>query len=176
MRMPRRLKTRGGSFGYSLIDVRSLDSDTLLGSPHFGDNVIAVLTRLRDEREAIRRIIERLAGLPRGVCATAIQQLLTLAGLRGLSGVVEQETQKMPVLIDIMENEVLGPVYREGLQDGLQEGMQSGERLVLRRVLEARFGGLPAWAEECLVAKSTAELEELSTRVIKAASLEDLLK
>jgi hypothetical protein len=95
MRMPKRLKTPGGTFGYSLIDVRTLDSDGLLESPHFGDNVIAVLTRLRDEREAIRRMIEKSTALPRSECAMAMHALPTLAGLRGLEAVVCQLRHKV---------------------------------------------------------------------------------
>ncbi|HJZ99359.1 MAG TPA: DUF4351 domain-containing protein [Candidatus Solibacter sp.] len=180
MRMPKRLKTPGGSFGYSLIDVRTLDSDGLLESPHFGDNVIAVLTRLPDEREAIRRMIEKSTALPRSECAMAMHALLTLAGLRGLEAVVEEEIQKMPVLIDIMKNEVLGPVYRkgrdEGREEGRQKGRQDGEIAILRRLIAARFGRLPAWAGKRLAAKSTVELEELSVRVLSASSIRELLK
>jgi hypothetical protein len=35
---------------------------------------------------------------------------------------------------------------------------------------------MPSWAEERLASRSTAELEELSLRVLDAESIEDLLK
>jgi len=47
---------------------------------------------------------------------------------------------------------------------------------VLRRLIAKRFGALPSWAEERLNGRSTAELEELSVRVLDAHTLEDLLK
>ena len=47
---------------------------------------------------------------------------------------------------------------------------------VLRRLIEKRFGAIPCWAEERLVGRSAAELEDLSIRLLDAASIEDLLK
>ena len=86
----------------------------------------------------------------------------------------------MPIFIDILENKVLGPPYKRGLEEGKQEGLQQGElegeRKVLRRQIERRFGPIPAWAEQHLATRSAAELEELSVRVLDAQSIEDLLK
>ena len=83
-----------------------------------------------------------------------------------------------------LENKVLGPEYKRGLQEGELIGEQRGERkgklegelTVLRRLIEKRFGPIPAWAEERLAARSAPELEELSLRVLDAQSIEDLLK
>jgi hypothetical protein len=69
----------------------------------------------------------------------------------------------MPVFIDILENQVLGREFKRG------------ELTVLRRQIEKRFGALPGWAEERLTSRSPAELEELSVRILDAASMEDLL-
>jgi hypothetical protein len=71
-----------------------------------------------------------------------------------------------------MENKVLGPAYKRGLE----EGEVKGELTILRRLVEKRFGPLPAWAEERLTAKSTTELEDLSLRVLDATTLDELLK
>ena len=82
----------------------------------------------------------------------------------------------MPIFIDILENKVLGREYKRGLQEGLREGRQEGELKVLRRQIEKRFGVMPSWAAQRLAARSVTELEELSERVLDAASLDDLLK
>ena len=58
--------------------------------------------------------------------------MLILAGLRRFAKAVEQEARKMPIHIDILENEVLGPVFKKGLQEG--------ELTILRRQIEKRFG------------------------------------
>jgi flagellar biosynthesis/type III secretory pathway protein FliH len=108
--------------------------------------------------------------------------------LRRLAKTVEREARRMPIHIDILENEVLGPVFlkglqeglqegrQEGLQKGLQEGLQTGERTVLRRLIEKRFGALPSWAGEKLEVLSTSELEDLSERVLDARNVDELLK
>jgi hypothetical protein len=130
--------------------------------------VIAILARLRDHKDAVRRIVEKIAGLAAPERETALGQLLVLAGLRHLEESVEQEARKMPILNDILDNKVLGREFKRGLQEG--------ELTVLRRQIEKRFGALPGWAEERLTDRTTAELEELSIRVLDAQSLEELLK
>ena len=117
-----------------------------------------------------------MSELPEDARATYLAALLTLAGLRNLEELVEEEARKVPVFIDIMQNKVLGREYKRGLQEGEEKGRQEGERTLLRRIIEKRFGPLPGWAEERLTAKTTAELEELSLRVLDAASLDELLK
>jgi DNA-binding transcriptional ArsR family regulator len=69
-------------FRYRVFDIRELDGERLLESEDVGDNVIAILARLRDHKDAVRRIVERIAGLVPAERATALGQLLILAGLR----------------------------------------------------------------------------------------------
>jgi len=136
-----------------------------------GDNVIAVLARLRDQREAVQRIVGKIVGLGAAEREAALKALLILSGLRHLGTVVEQEAKKMPILNDILEHEVLGREFKKGLLEGRQEGMLS----VLRRQIEGRFGKIPRWAEERLAKQSPEEPEQLGVRVLKAQSLEELL-
>jgi hypothetical protein len=171
LRMATKLRGGGLSFHYRAVDIRRLDGDRLLESEEVGDNVIAILAHLRDHKEAVRKIVARLAGLAPSERATALEQLFILAGLRRLEETVEQEARKMPVYIDILENKVLGREFKKGLQEGRQEG----ELAILRRLIERRFGSLPSWAEQRLAGASTEQLEELATRVLDAASLEQLL-
>ena len=188
LRMENALRGPNVSFWYRLIDIRTLDGDRLLESDAVGDNVIAILARLRDHEGAVRKIVERIAGLAAAERETALAQLVILAGLRHLSRTVEQERRKMPIDIDIREHEVLGPMFKEaeqkgrqeglqkGLQKGLLEGLQVGELTVLRRQTEKRFGALPSWAAEKLATLSASELEDLSERVLDAKSLDELLR
>jgi hypothetical protein len=93
---------------------------------------------------------------------------------------VKREIEAMPIHIDLRENEVLGPPYIRGLEEGEQKGRSEGRKEaalnILRRQIDKRFGALPAWVEERLAAKSPSELEELSVRVLDAATFDDLLK
>jgi len=98
----------------------------------------------------------------------------------------------MPIYIDILENEVLGPAYKRGFDEGRQQGLLEGRQeglleirqeglrkaalAILRRLIQTRFGALPTWAGEQLTARSTPELQELCLRMLDAQSLEDLLK
>jgi predicted transposase YdaD len=175
MRMENKLRGPGLVFRYRLIDIRKLDGDRLLESEEVGDNVIAILAHLRDDKEAVHKIVERIASLAMAERETALAQLMILAGLRHLSNAVEQETRKMPIDLDIREHEVLGPMFREAEQKGRQEGRYEGEITILRRQLEKRFGALPGWAVEKLAALSASELEDLSERVLDGKSMEELL-
>jgi predicted transposase YdaD len=178
----------GMSFEYSLIDIRTLDGDRLLESEEVGDNVIAILARLRDDKEAVHRIVERIAGLAMTARETALAQLMILAGLRHLAGTVEEEAEKMPIDLDIRDHEVLGPIIikaeQKGLQEGLQKGLQKGRQeglhagklTVLQRQIAKRFGALPRWARVKLEDMPASELEDLSERVLDAVSLYELLR
>jgi hypothetical protein len=84
-------------------------------SADVGDNVIAILARLRDHKEAVRKIVERIAGLAAAERETALAQLMILAGLRHLSRTVEQERRKMP--IDVWAGEKLAASSASELED-----------------------------------------------------------
>jgi len=180
LRMEGELRGPDVWFRYRVTDIRELDGDRLIESGEVGDNVIAILARLRDHREAVHKIVTKIAGLAAAEREAALGRLLILAGLRRLEETVAREIQRMPVYIDILENKVLGPPYKKGLdegrQEGMQEGMREGELAVLRRLIEKRFGAIPSWVEERLAGRSTTELEDLSVRVLDAQSVEDLLR
>ena len=149
-------------FRYRLVDVRDLDGERLRESPEMGDNVIAILTRLRDQRGALHEILDKLSDLDIDGREFYLRALLTLAGLRGLEETVEEEARKMPLLNEILDNRVLGREFKRG------------ELSLLRRQIEERFGPIPKWAEERLAAHSAAELEELGVRVLKAKTIEEV--
>ena len=178
------------------MDVRDLDGERLLESEHLGDNMIAILARLRDRREAVQRILTKIVQAEQAERQGGLYRLLILSGLRRLEEFVEQEARKMPILNDILENKVLGREFKRGLQEGLQEGREEGRvegrqegrvegrqegarneaMTVLRRLIEKRFGAIPAWAKERLSTPSVSELEELILRASESGSLEELLK
>jgi Domain of unknown function (DUF4351) len=159
-------------FRYRAVDVRELDGERLLESSAIGDNVIAILARLRDHKVAVQRIIRRIAGLDAGERVAALDWLFTLAGLRRLDDLVDREVRQMPILDEIREDSVIGRARKAGIEEGLQRG----ELILLRRQIEKRFGAVPKWAEDRLAAKSAADLEELGLRLLDAPSLDDLLK
>jgi hypothetical protein len=132
----------------------------------------------------VHEVVQKVSELEEAARLFYFRALFVIAGLRGLAGVVEEEARKVPMYIDILENEVLGREFKKGLQqgrqagvqEGVQQGRHEGELALLRRQLEARFGALPKWAEERLADRSVAEIEELGVRLLKAESLDELLK
>jgi predicted transposase YdaD len=197
LRMPHEIREGRVVLVYDLVDIRTLDGKRLRESEGLGDNVIAILSRMRHRDKAVREIIGRIAERTGSQRQEALEELLLLAGLRKrLAGLVREEVRKMPLEINILENEVLGPVFKKGLekgrkegrkegreegrevglQQGEQKGRQEGELAILRRLMEKRFGALPAWAAEWLASRSTAELEEISVRLLDAATIEELRK
>jgi len=62
----------------------------------------------------------------------------------------------------------------EGEQLGEQPGRQSGKAALLLRLLERRFGVLPGWARDRVLAADTDTMEEWGLRVPDAASLDEV--
>ena len=168
LRMASRLEGPGISFSYELIDMRDLDGDVLLASEQVGDNVLAILTRLRDQRAAVREVVHKICLLEDTQRGIALRQLLILAGRRGLEEVVEREIAKMPITVNILENKVLGREFKRGIAEG--------ELNLLRLQIEKRFGPIPLWAKERLSNDSALNIEAVGLRLLDALSLEDLLK
>lgn len=178
MRMKSELSGPDCSFRCGLTDIRDLDSEPLLASPRIEDNILAILTRVSDQRETVRRILQKIADGPAEYRSRALRELTLLAGLRDSGGIIEAESRQMPILNDIMDHDLLGPIMRQGIQigreEGRMEGRMEGERELMSRLLTARFGQLPASVGQRLEAMTIAQIEELSGRLHDARNLNDL--
>ncbi|MBV9037145.1 MAG: DUF4351 domain-containing protein, partial [Acidobacteriaceae bacterium] len=158
---------------YELIDLRQIEAEQLLRSAAVGDGILAILGHTDDLQQTAREVLGRIAQLPLEQRPLALQQLVLLSGLRGLDAFVQQEAQQMPILIDPMENAILGPAIRKGLEQGMQQGLQQGKaeglqegRLsIIRHQVKHRFGSVPEWVEARLHTLSGEQLEEVSDRL-----------
>jgi len=170
------------SYRFDLVDIRDLDGEQLLASPNLGDNVVAILTRLSNRRDAVKRILKRIAAGKPGERDRAMAELLIVAGLRRLTGEVRREAAKMPILNDIMDNEVFGPLIRkgraegraEGRLEGRVEGRVEGQLEILQGLVEKRFGRVPAATRKRLAGLTPDQLKAASLRVLDAKRIEDL--
>jgi hypothetical protein len=63
---------------------------------------------------------------------------------------------------------------QRGERRGEQRGKQMGEAALLLRLLERRFGALPAWVAERLAGAETGTLEEWGLRLLEAGSLDEV--
>jgi hypothetical protein len=145
LRMKDRVDGPGVSVRFHLVDIRDLDGKELLASPHLGDNVLAVLTRLSERPKA---------------------ELLILARLRRLSGEVKREADKMPITEDIMDHDVIGPAIRQGRAEGQVE--------MLLSMIQKRFGRVPATVAQRVAALKPAQLKRAGLRLLDAQHIEDL--
>ncbi len=69
---------------------------------------------------------------------------MIVAGLRSLAKTAQQQAAKMPIQINLLENEVLGPLIRRTHR----EGVRKGELALLSRLIEKRFGSLPVFRQQ----------------------------
>ena len=167
-------------YRYRVIDLGELDGRPLVESDSLEDNLLAVLCRREDARAAVRRVVSRLASLPRRAAADAISQLMILCRLRGLPGLLMEERKHMPIPIpeDILDHPWLRDLVekreREGEARGEARGEASGQAALLRRLLERRFGPLPEWALQRLETADSSRLETWGLRLLDAASLEEV--
>lgn len=159
------------SFECRVVDIREFDPAPLLASETLADNVITILMQHPDRRGAVVDLLHRVGAAKPDERVEALAEILILAGLRRMAPLVQREIEKMPILDDIMDHEVLGPKLRAAMAQGRQEG----ERDMLARLIERRFGPIPEWALKRLDSMSTGDLEDAALRVLDANSLEELL-
>jgi hypothetical protein len=152
------------AYSYRIVDIRELDGERLLASPVVGDNIVAILTKLPDRRDTVRRIMQRIAVLGPGEREAMLRRLWILAGLRDLVDVVEEEMIEMPITEDIMNHGSIGPAAKKAVLEALRPQM------------EERFGPIPAWAEERLAGMHPRAVIALGARVYHTKSLEELLQ
>jgi hypothetical protein len=144
-----------------------MDGAELLASNDWADNEWALLTKT-DPEKVIRVVFDKIRALTGEEQEKAATTFVILSGIIGMEDEVERRFKTD--MIDLMENKILGPAIRQGLEKGRQEG-----RELLQGILEDRFGQLPNWAEAKLAAATPETLKAWSHRILRAASLEDLL-
>jgi predicted transposase YdaD len=179
LRMKGRLDHPRLRFSYRVIDIREFDAEPLLESDSPADNLLALLCRNGASRTAVRRILRKLRRLPQREQADRLVQLFIISGLRRVEPIVRQEAQRMPITVDLMENEFFRDAIinakQEGKREGKQEGKQEGGSAILRMQLAQRFGKLPKWALTQLATADAATLEQWGLRLLSADKLEDVL-
>ena len=89
----------------------------------------------------------------------------------------------MALTFNVMENDVLRPLFlkaqKESEKKGLLEGEKKGEKKeaakILLRQLTRRFGDLASWVHERVKAADLETLEQWTDRVLDARSLNDVI-
>jgi hypothetical protein len=178
------------SFRCRIVDIREVSAEPLIASDRLEDNILSILARLSGERETVRSVLRRIAGAPPEQRRLALSELTILAGLRDFGGIINKERQTMPILDDIMDHDLLGPILRKGLAQGIEQGLEQGRELGLEQGLEQgreqgerrvvlgqirrRFGDLTPRLAARLEAMNSEQLESLSLKLFDARTVEEL--
>ncbi|MCP5003640.1 MAG: DUF4351 domain-containing protein, partial [Planctomycetes bacterium] len=144
----------------------------LLASPYFEDNILALLGKLHDETEAIRTLLSKIAKLDEKNRRDALEKLQILSGLRSLKPLIEREVEKMPITLNLKDNEF----FKEAFAEGEQKGEQKGEFSLLFKQLEKRFGTLPEPVAQRLQNATTDKLERWALNLLDAQSLDEVFR
>jgi hypothetical protein len=83
-----------------------------------------------------------------------------------MEGEARREARKMPILNDIMDNEVIGPAIRQGRAEGQMD--------LLVSLIEKRFGPIPPAISRRIAALKPAQLKRVGLRLLDARRIEDL--
>lgn len=176
--MKNRIETPDLSYRFHLVDIRDLDGEVLLASPNLGDNVLPILTRLGDQRDTARRILERIARGPVAERGEGLAESSIVAGLRKPCAVIVREAKNMPIHYDIMDNELIGPVIRreqaKASREGRAQGREEGQRDILLDLMQKRFGRVPQRIRRRLAALQPDEIRAATLRVLDAQQIDDL--
>ena len=92
----------------------------------------------------------------------------------------------MPILESLMDHKVLGREFKRGYAEGLEisrakrmeegraEGMVKGAAKIVRRLLQKRFGEIPPWAEQNILAATFGDLESWADMLLDASTIQEV--
>ncbi len=81
MNMSSQIDAEGITYRYSMIDVRTLNGEQLLESPHIEGSILAILTRLKDQHRAIRHILKTHREFITGSARTRVGAIVANIGI-----------------------------------------------------------------------------------------------
>jgi hypothetical protein len=163
LRMEPVFETPSLRYEFQILDMRTFDGEPLLASEDWGDNLLALLTHIDRERvfQRVEAQIQKLNGEEQ---ETAARLFVILSGIIG----VEESAVRRLHMIDIMENKVLGPAIRQGIQKGKAE--------MLSELLTERFGMLPDWTSQRLAEAEEPDFAIWAKRVLAAKTLDEVFR
>ena len=148
-------------YEFRILDLKTWDGEPLLASEDWGDNVLALLTAVEQER-VLQRVEAQIRKLQGEEQRNAASLFVIISGIMGIGKDVARRIN----MIDIMENEVIGPAIRQGIQQGKMEA--------LSRLLATKFGSLPEPVVTRLHQAPEDELLIWLDRVLTAHTLEEV--
>ncbi len=77
-------------------------------------------------------------------------------------------------MLSLLDNKILGPAIRQGLEQGRLEGRTMARREFLQDLLQERFRRIPPWAESKTAAADIETLNAWYIRALNVYALEDV--
>ncbi|MBF0152243.1 MAG: hypothetical protein HQL64_00655 [Magnetococcales bacterium] len=96
----------------------------MLSSPSLEENILAILCQMENKQGTIREILYRISVLPPKARADALTKLVILSRLRKLEAAVKTEAEEMALIFNVMENDVLRPLFVKAQLDSEERGRQ----------------------------------------------------
>jgi hypothetical protein len=166
---------------YHLIDEGAFSADDLAGR----EGLPALLFRLEsssDPAELVglaNAVVAWFAGHPGLQAARAVFVELLGAAMAPLGPDVRVPEELLEVrnMLATRIEQWKQKLLLEGEEKGRQQGLQQAEAALaalLLRQLERRFGALPDWARQRVLAADTVTIQDWGLRVLEAASLEEV--
>lgn len=125
-------------FSYDIVNMQEVPARVFLKSPRSAERALAVVSRSKDPRATIRKILASWKGLPGNELYDNLERLTTLSQLRKSEIMAEEEVERMPFDLDITENEI----YKLGARQGQAKGRLEAARQMFAKLVENRFGPL----------------------------------
>ncbi len=80
----------------------------------------------------------------------------------------------MPIHLDIMDNEFIGPLIRQKQKEAAEDARVKGQIDFFVRLVEKRFGRVPLRIKKRLGTLNSDQLEAAGLRLLDAQRIEDL--
>ena len=172
LRMRPVFKTPDLTYRFRVLNIRDFDGDPLLASPDWGDNIMALLTKV-DQEKAMDKVDSQLRGLHGEEQQAATVIYWVVSGIIGIEESVRRRTN-MITMEEMMKNKIIGPMLRESREIGEAKGAAQGRRAMLGRQLRQRFGAIPARIARRLESATPEQLEAAADRVLTATSISEV--
>jgi hypothetical protein len=160
------------TYGFDVLDIQEVEANAFLESESDDERVLAVLCHSEDPRGTIAAILASWKDLPAKEISEKIGDLFVLSQLRKRSTMVKEESDAMPIEIDVTENELFKWGEEVGEARGISLGESRGEAKLLTKFLERRFGPLPESVRTRIYAADVDTIDQWADRLELAGSLE----
>jgi hypothetical protein len=161
-------------FSFEILNLQEVPAEVFLDSPKDAERILAVVSKSEDPRGTIRKILASWKGMPENELRENIERLRTLSQLRKHEIMTVEEVKGMPFEIDITETELYKLGEEQGISRGISQGIAKEALAILTRLLEKRFGPLPASVKSRLEQADHTELEQWVDVATDAQSLSDI--